>query len=238
MFCPGETSYYDTFNFIFSYLKYFLLRMDKYVIRTKKDANSSASNGSTRGLRQARLHQLQGVVVLEEFHEANTKLTNPDVTPSKKLEILRKIQGKKPGKEVLKSTGIGRTVHKLCKSPNTEVAELASAIYACWKSHVLHILHRKPIEVKSDLETEKARQSAQKLINMGLNNPLLAEQLENYVFKHCKKLINKTYNRVIRKIHFTLKNNEELRETVNNLDCDLSEFVDDMHKQVIKVYSH
>lgn len=213
--------------------------MDKFVIRKKKDdtQQSVAFKRGPQDLKQARLHQLQGVVVMEDFHEANIQLTSPEVPPTKKIEILRKLQGKKPGKDILKSTGLGRTVHKLCKSPDPEVARLASEVYHHWKSHILHILHRKPIEVKSDLETEKARHSAQKFLNMGLNNTILAEQLENCVFKKCKKLINKTYNRVIRKIHFTLKNNEELRQTINNLDCDMSGFVDDMHKQVMKVYS-
>jgi hypothetical protein len=49
--------------------------------------------------------------------------------------------------------------------------------------------------------------------------------------------MNRTYNRVIRKIHFSFKNNEEQRRRVIEMKSDLTEFVDDMYQDVIKVYA-
>jgi hypothetical protein len=208
--------------------------MDKFLIKKSKEVSSS---GSSRSMKQARLHQLGGVVVLEDLAAANKQLSNPEVSPEEKVTILNKLRNKKPAKEILKSTGIGRTVHRLCKDKNPVISSAASEIYEFWKTHVLHILRRKPIEVESDAETRRGRTSAKKMIHLALNDSVIAEEIEIHVFNKCKKIMNRTYNRVIRKIHFSFKNNEEQRRRVIEMKSDLTEFVDDMYQDVIKVYA-
>jgi hypothetical protein len=208
--------------------------MDKFLIKKTKELSSS---GSSRSMKQARLHQLGGVVVLEDLTSANKQLSDPEISPEEKVSILNKLKNKKPAKEILKSTGIGRTVHQLCRDKNPIVSSAASEIYQFWKTHVLHILRRKPIEVASDVETQCGRSSAKKMIHLALNNSVIAEEIEIHVFNKCKKIMNRTYNRIIRKIHFTFKNNEEQRRRVNEMNSDLKEFVDDMYQDVIKVYA-
>ena len=188
-------------------------------------------------MKQACLQQLGGVVILEDLAAANQKLLNPEVTKEEKIAILKTLSKKKPAKEILKSTGIGKTVHRLCRDENPEISSLASEIYQFWKSHVLHILHRKPIEVESDVETQRGRSSAKKLINFALDNSMIAEEIEIHVFNKCKKIMNRTYNRVIRKIHFCLKGDEAQRRRVNEMNCDLTDFVNDMFHQTMKVYA-
>ena len=211
--------------------------MDKFVIRIEKGASSGVKATSSKSLKQARLHQLKGVVVIEDFESANQKLSNPEVDVQEKITILSQLKGRKPAKEILKSTGVGRTVHKLCRDSDPTIAALASEVYNFWKTHVLHLLHRKPIEVESDAETQKGRASAKKLINAGLENSMLAEEIEIHVFNQCRKIMNKTYSRIIRKIHFIFKHKEDQRKRVNEMNCDLKDFVDDVFKQVNKVYA-
>ena len=209
--------------------------MDKFVI--KKTKGPTSSSGSVRSMKQAQLHQLGGVVIIEDLTSANKQLSNPDVSPEDKVSILNKLKNKKPAKEILKSTGIGRTVHRLCRDKNCEVSSAASEIYQFWRTHVLHILHRKPIEVESDAETQRGRSSAKKMIHLALNNSAIAEEIEIHVFNKCKKIMNRTYNRIIRKIHFSFKNNEDQKQRVKEMNGDLKEFVDDMYQDVIKVYA-
>jgi hypothetical protein len=75
------------------------------------------------------------------------------------------------------------------------------------------------------------------MIHLALNDSVIAEEIEIHVFNKCKKIMNRTYNRVIRKIHFSFKNNEEQRRRVIEMKSDLTEFVDDMYQDVIKVYA-
>ena len=72
---------------------------------------------------------LGGVVVLEELQLANTKLSDSNTSPEDKIAILTRLKNKKPAKEILKSTGIGKTVHRLCRHENPAVAALSSEIY-------------------------------------------------------------------------------------------------------------
>lgn len=207
--------------------------MDKFVVKRSKTTLSESS----RGMKQASLHQLGGVVILEDLVAANKQLSSLEVSAEEKVSILNKLKNKKPAKEILKSTGIGKTVHRLCRDKNTSVSSLASEIYRFWRTHILHILHRKSIEVESDLETQRGRSSAKKTINLALNNSILAEEIEIHVFNKCKKIMNHTYNRVIRKIHFSFKSSEDQRRRVNEMNSDLKEFVDDMYQQVTKMYA-
>ena len=207
--------------------------MDKFVIKKSKETVIRTS----KTMKQASLHQLGGVVIIEDLIAANSKLSNPDVPPEEKVAVLQSLKHKKPAKEILKSTGIGKTVHRLSRDSNSSVSLHAKELYRFWKTHVLHILHRKPIEVESDLETQQGRSSAKKLINLALQNSVISEEIEIHVFNKCKKIMNNTYNRVIRKIHFTFKNDEDQRNRVNGMNCDLKEFVDDMYQKVMKVYA-
>ncbi|KZS12969.1 Transcription elongation factor A N-terminal and central domain-containing protein 2 [Daphnia magna] len=208
--------------------------MDKFLIKKTKEPPSS---GISRGMKQASLHQLGGVVILEDLTSANQQLSNPEISPDQKIYILNKLKNKKPAKEILKSTGIGRTVHRLCRDENPIVSCAANEVYGFWKTHILHLLRRKPIEVESDAETKRGRASAKKMINLALNNSVIAEEIEIHVFNKCKKIMNHTYNRVIRKIHFCFKGNEDQKRRVNEMNSDLKEFVEEMYRDVIKVYA-
>lgn len=208
--------------------------MDKFLIKKTKEPERSSF---PRVMKQASLHELGGVVVLEDLTLANQQLSNPEISPDQKLSVLNKLKNKKPAKEILKSTGIGRTVHRLCRHENPTVSTAANEVYRFWKTHILHILRRKPIEVESDAETQRGRSSAKKMINLALDNSAIAEEIEIHVFNKCKKIMNRTYNRVIRKIHFCFKGNEDQKRRVNEMDSDLKQFVEDMYQDVAKVYA-
>lgn len=209
------------------------------MVRSKNQLSLSLkkpTSGNKR-LKQAQLKQLGGVVIIEDLISANEKLSDPLTPNEEKIEILNGLKEKKPAKEILKSTKIGKTVHRLCRDESSEVSSVANDLYRMWKSHILHILNRKPIEVQSDEETQRGRANARRLINSGLNDNRLAETIEDLVFKQCNRIMNHTYSRIVRKIHFCLKNDEVQQQKVCKEDCDLKEFVNDIFKNVIKVYA-
>lgn len=209
------------------------------MVRSKNQLSLSLTGPKSghKRLKQARLKQLGGVVIIEDLISANEKLSDLSTPNDQKIEILKTLMQKKPAKEILKSTKIGKTVHRLCRDESHEVSAAATDLYQIWKSHILHILNRKPIEVQSDEETLRGRASAQKLINCGLNNSNLAEIIEGLVFNQCNRIMNNTYSRVVRKIHFCLKNDQVQQQRVCEKDCDLEVFVSDILKNVIKVYA-
>ena len=177
------------------------------------------------------------MVIIEHLISANEKLSDPSTPNEKKIEILNALKEKKPAKEILKSTKIGKTVHRLCRDDSPEVSSVATDLYQIWKSHILHLLNRKPIEVQSDEETQRGRASARRLINCGLSDSDLAETIEGLVFTQCNRIMNHTYSRIVRKIHFCLKNDQVQLQRVCEKDCDLKEFVNEIFKNVIKVYA-
>ena len=58
----------------------------------------------------------------------------------------------------------GKTVHKLCRVKEAEVATLAQQVYTAWKKHILSKVNRPYIEVKCDLKTQKLRNSARRML--------------------------------------------------------------------------
>jgi len=213
--------------------------MDRFVVRGKNNLSLSVKNSNSdyKRLKQAKLKQLGGVVIIEHLISANEKLSDPSTPNEKKIEILNTLKEKKPAKEILKSTKIGKTVHRLCRDDSPEVSSVATDLYQIWKSHILHLLNRKPIEVQSDEETQRGRASARRLINCGLSDSDLAETIEGLVFTQCNRIMNHTYSRIVRKIHFCLKNDQVQLQRVSEKDCDLKEFVNEIFKNVIKVYA-
>ena len=212
--------------------------MDKFVVRQKKFTNQSGNGENrTNPLKQTKLHQLAGVVVKEEFQSIRNKLSNAETSAEDKVALLIKLGDKKPSKEVLKSTGIGKVVHKLCRDEDCNVSKTATELYDRWKAHLLHIIQRRPIEVESDLQTKKARANSVKMIDAALNNEDLATSIETEVFRKCKRILNCDYTRLTRKAHFAFKNDESLKERACEDDFDAAAFVDDLHKNMIKIYA-
>ncbi|MPC49598.1 Transcription elongation factor A N-terminal and central domain-containing protein 2 [Portunus trituberculatus] len=59
---------------------------------------------------------------------------------------------------------LGKTVHKLCRAEEAEVAAAAQQVYTAWKNHILSKVNRPYIEVKCDLKTQKLRSSAKQML--------------------------------------------------------------------------
>ena len=91
--------------------------MDKFVIKTERKLHSEnlIKIDSNKTFKQSTLQSLAGVVVLEEIEKAQEKLQNPNCSIEEKIEILHRLKDKKPSKEVLIKTQIGRTIRKLSK---------------------------------------------------------------------------------------------------------------------------
>ncbi|XP_076307562.1 transcription elongation factor A N-terminal and central domain-containing protein 2-like [Tachypleus tridentatus] len=103
--------------------------MDKYVIRNPENLGISSGSKSSPGTKQATLESLKGVVIIEDIIRHKIILELRDQTTNDLLKSLMELDKKQPSKEILISTGIGRTVHKLCKHKEIEVASLAQKIY-------------------------------------------------------------------------------------------------------------
>ena len=213
--------------------------MDKFVVRQKKCCSSSGagSSSTTSLLKQSKLHQLAGVVVYEEINAARVQLENSETSAEGKVSILVRLGEKKPSKEILRSTGIGKAVRKLCDDSDGQVSSAAAELYNKWKAHVIHVVSRRPVQVESDLKTRKARTGAVKLIVAGCDDFQLAECIEKEILKKCRNILSCTYTRLTRKAHFALKNDESLRARIERKDINAAQFVKDLNDNLIKIYS-
>ncbi|XP_042204301.1 transcription elongation factor A N-terminal and central domain-containing protein 2-like [Homarus americanus] len=137
--------------------------MDKFVIRKPR---SSPSSPSKRGncLKQATLESLKGVVIIEELERAKVVLERSDTSIELKVDTLQHLKRKTPAKEILIKTHIGKTVHKLCKAKDADVAAAAKEVYGLWKDHVLSKVNRPLLEVKCDPKTQGFRDTARRMI--------------------------------------------------------------------------
>lgn len=141
------------------------------------------------------------------------------------------MEKKSPSTQVLIDTGVGRTVSKLRKCEEESVREAACTVYNKWKL----VLERRvelssnKIIVKSDLETERLRETSRKFIKGSLpvscNQPEVAQRIEQEIFYSCKRLVNSRYRRVSRKVVFALKNSENKSKTFSS-SLEIKQLVD------------
>lgn len=186
------------------------------MIRTKRvDVKDSQPYTSKQGIgKQRTLESLSGVVVIEDIKKYKVLLENCGTSADKKIDILKKLNQKSPATQILIDTAIGKTVNRLRKSQNSEVAESAEILYNNWKQ----ILERRvelsstKIEVKFDRETERVRSASRKFIETSLNNnqvrncKQIAEEFEKQVYLTSNKRVGKVYRKLSRKLVFELKN--------------------------------
>ncbi|KAL7630886.1 UNVERIFIED_CONTAM: hypothetical protein RMT77_018825 [Armadillidium vulgare] len=138
--------------------------MDKYVIKTSRPVGHPSKNESSKNLRQAKIHNLKGVVVIEDMERAKLLLERKDVEPQVKINTLETLSKKCPSKEVLINTKLGKTVHKLCRDSNIDVANHAKTVYQLWRNNIVSKIDKPMIEVRCDLQTQKLREIARDLI--------------------------------------------------------------------------
>lgn len=189
--------------------------MDKYVIKIPRSEMSKSLDLDRNMKKQATLESLKGVVVIEDLLRHKAILEWKNQSEEKLLQSLSELIKKRPSKEVLISTKIGHIVHKLCKHSNSEVSKKAKYLFEDWKTYVLSKMNRPTIIVRSDLQTEKFRETAKKLLAEAFNkkkSSKLVNLLEKEIFHLCKRLINANYRRTVRKVVFTLKHNPSICE--------------------------
>ncbi|XP_045595469.1 transcription elongation factor A N-terminal and central domain-containing protein 2 [Procambarus clarkii] len=138
--------------------------MDKFVIRKPRNSPSSSPKKKGSYLKQATIESLKGVVVIEELERARVVLERSDTSSELKVDTLQHLKRKRPAKEVLIKTQLGKTVHKLCKSKDADVAEAAKEVYSLWKEHVLSKVNRPLIEVRCDAKTQSFRNTARRML--------------------------------------------------------------------------
>lgn len=138
--------------------------MDKFVIRTPREAHKPKPKKNRKFYIQSKIESMQGVVVIEDLERAEVLLKREDVSPGKKVKTLRFLLTKRPAKEVLMKTNIGKTVHKLCKHEDEVISSTATEVYKSWKENIMSKVNRPKIEVACDLKTQKFRASARKMI--------------------------------------------------------------------------
>merc|ERR1719341_3161792 len=250
--------------------------MDKFVIRTPREAYNPKPKYNRKFYKQAKIESLQGVVVIEDLERAEVLLKRNDVSPGKKVKTLKTLLQKRPPKETLIKTNIGKTVHKLCKHENEAIASTANEVYKSWKEHILSKVNRPKLEVACDLKTQNFKLSARRMIRDAMKRETdssgensfgeeryktkengkrkreldvdinihkksckekkndsskkihksskinedtldaLAEYIERELFQETKRLINNSYKRTVRKLVFSLKHQDELRNSVVN----------------------
>lgn len=148
--------------------------LDGFIVRSPKVSPASSPTKKEPGMRQATLESLKGVVVVEEMERAKVVLERTDVSTELKVDTLNHLLRKNPAKEVLVRTKLGKTVHKLCRDEDAEVAAAAQQVYTAWKTHILSKVNRPYIEVKCDLKTQKLRSSAKQMLLEALQREIEA----------------------------------------------------------------
>lgn len=196
--------------------------MDRFLVRTVRKVNRSCEQKSEgKRLKQATIDGLKGVVVIEDILKYRSLLQQPDQTRECILDCLRNLDKKIPSREVLKLTKIGRTVMKLRKHKDKDVAELSEKVTNKWLRHYTAKLTQPSLDVKCDHETEQIRSSGRKHLRKALQSSSevedvdgIARSIEREVFVRHKNLVNLRYRRTLRKLIFVLKDQESIRKDV------------------------
>ncbi|KAK7079463.1 Transcription elongation factor A N-terminal and central domain-containing protein 2 [Halocaridina rubra] len=139
--------------------------MDKFIIRTPRSSPSTSPSKKRSGpMKQATIESLSGVVIIEDLERAKIILGRSDTSVELKVDTLQSLRQKNPAKEVLLKTGIGKTVHKLCKHENEQIAKEATGVYKKWKESVLSKVSRPLMEVECDQKTKDFRNLARQML--------------------------------------------------------------------------
>uniref|UniRef100_T1IKV5 TFIIS N-terminal domain-containing protein n=1 Tax=Strigamia maritima TaxID=126957 RepID=T1IKV5_STRMM len=194
--------------------------MDKYLIKNpiKVKPNEDISFRKPK-TKQTTLESLAGVVVIEDILRSKNILELKEQSVDEIISTLLSLKEKNPSKEILQSTGIGKTVHRLCRHGSKDVAVSARSVYEKWKTSVIDKATKPMIVVKSDLKTESFRLTARKWLLKSLLEELtddFAELIEREVFQFHKRLVNGNYRKSIRRIVFALKNDKLLGNKLLN----------------------
>lgn len=210
--------------------------MDKFVIRTPREVYKPKPPKNKKFYKQAKIESLQGVVVIEDLERAEVVLNREDVSPGKKVKTLKSLLQKRPAKEVLMKTNIGKTVHKLCKSEDEDIASTASEVYKSWKEHILSKVNRPKLEVACDLKTQNFRASARRMIRDAMKRdssgvkPLVEESNKNKESGKRKRELeddNKKTKKSLKENHIdsTEKNKKSSKVNEENLN-ELAEYIE------------
>jgi hypothetical protein len=129
--------------------------MDRFVTRRPRAEPHLVRREPAVGSgRQATLHSLAGVVVVEELERARALLEDEEVPGERKETALRELLEKRPSTALITRVGIGRTVRRLSKAEEGEegVRRLAGRVYRRWRQAVERRveLGQTRIEVRSD----------------------------------------------------------------------------------------
>ncbi|XP_055934093.1 transcription elongation factor A N-terminal and central domain-containing protein 2-like [Argiope bruennichi] len=179
-------------------------------------------------MKQATLTSLKGVVVVEDFTRYKNALDNQDETEENVIQILNSLKEKKPGKEVISSTGIDKTLQALENHPNKKIAAEVAELIQMW--NLIGSGKRQPtVEVRYDNLTRHIRRTSVRLFTEALGGHETDEQcadiLEREIFHKCNKFITKSYKRTVRKIVFTLRHQEKKRKALRKSEFTHLQFV-------------
>ncbi|CAL1293076.1 unnamed protein product [Larinioides sclopetarius] len=179
-------------------------------------------------MKQATLTSLKGVVVVEDFTRYKNALDNQEESEENVLRILNSLKEKKPCKDVISSTGIGKTLQTLENHPNKRITTEVAKLIQMWD--LLGSSKRQPtVEVRYDNLTRHIRRTSVRLFAEALggqeNDEQCADILEKEIFHKCNKLITKSYKRTVRKIVFTLRHQEKKRKALKKSETTHLQFV-------------
>ncbi|KAM5148964.1 transcription elongation factor A N-terminal and central domain-containing protein 2 [Mantella aurantiaca] len=193
--------------------------MDRFIIRNPKPQEEGTGVKKKGPLRQATLHSLKRVVVLEDIKRWKCILELPSQTKENLLEALSQLKKKIPSEDIIRTTKIGEAVEALQIHSDSEVSELAKEVYSQWETFLRENRCKPNIEVRSDPATEKLRNNARRMLCESLEKEIddsLAECIEREVFHQSSRLINVHYRRTVRALVFALKHKPEIRAQVKD----------------------
>uniref|UniRef100_A0A914UW82 TFIIS N-terminal domain-containing protein n=1 Tax=Plectus sambesii TaxID=2011161 RepID=A0A914UW82_9BILA len=135
--------------------------MDKFLVRTPRVSSVKKCRSPVKKkLKQAKLESLKGVVVIEQIIATKQILKDTTQDADVLLARLTELSNKLPAVEVLKTTGIGRTVKALYKHDDARVAAAAQRVVQQWTDHIKYIKTRPELEVQVGAAAQAMRDKA------------------------------------------------------------------------------
>lgn len=204
--------------------------MEKFVVKTKRQTSSAGANASSasKHFKQRTLYSLQRVVIVEDILRYKAQLELPGQQTEVMVSALNALTEKQPSITVLKDTKIGKTVKKLTKHNDMQIADKAKLLIETWEKYVKTNVGRPVMDVRCDAKTEKLRSTGRKMVASALNMEIdngLSENIEREAFYLHDRKASVGYRRTMRKIVFTLKNNENLCNDLKHSALKISAFV-------------
>eukprot|EP00794_Sanderia_malayensis_P007840 gene7840-8689_t len=189
--------------------------MDAFVIKKEKPQQKrKARVAEKKKLKQVTIKALPRVVVVEDIQRLTVTLNEEHDNVNSMLSALRELKAMKPSREILLSTKIGHRINFLRQHENEAVKSLAREVLKDWKRFYREQRKRETLEVRSDAKSELLRMKARKLLADSLNKQVtdtLPELIERNIYRTCGRRPDNNYKRKVRKLCFTLKNNESTR---------------------------